>query len=435
VALAYLIVSLVGAAFTLNAHRPRLRQSILVVPSFFAGWLTTELAVHHAVWQAAATVGFVWAGALETWPGWVALGVTLGSWAGLLVIVLRARGTGELVEAALAEGLDSGYRAVLGPADGTSPNRPVSRARLVVALPFSERGVEIVRDIRYAPGVGRRHFLDVYRPREPVTAAPVLLQVHGGGWVTGSKRHQARPLMLHLAAHGWICVTANYRLSPRATFPAHLVDLKLALRWVRDHVAELGGDPEFVAVTGGSAGGHLAALFALTANDPEYQPGFEAVDTSVRACVPFYGVYDFTGRFGGRGADGMGGFVEHVVLKKRVADDREAFEKASPISCVHPGAPPFMVVHGTHDSLAPVQEARGFVELLRSVSRAPVVYLELPGAQHAFEVFHSLRTEHVVRGVHRFLGFVHAAYVAQRMVPGSPAAAPGLDGRQRSESL
>src|SRR4029450_4266482 len=71
-----------------------------------------------------------------------------------------------------------------------------------------------------------------------------------------------------------------------------------ALRWIRERMAEYGGDPDFVVVTGGSAGGHLAALLALTPNDPEFQPGFEDVDTSVTACVPFYGVYDLGEGFG-----------------------------------------------------------------------------------------------------------------------------------------
>ena len=88
-------------------------------------------------------------------------------------------------------------------------------------------------------------------------SAPVLLQIHGGGWTIGDKRQQALPLMMHLSRRGWICVAANYRLSPRATFPEHLIDVKQALRWVRENIAEYGGDPGFVAITGGSAGGHL----------------------------------------------------------------------------------------------------------------------------------------------------------------------------------
>ena len=109
--------------------------------------------------------------------------------------------------------------------------------------------------------------------------------------------------MLHLAAEGWVCVAANYRLSPRAVFPDHLVDCKQALAWIREHIAEYGGDPDLICVTGGSAGGHLAAMAALTANEPQYQPGFESADTSVAACVPFYGVYDFTALFEGPGLE------------------------------------------------------------------------------------------------------------------------------------
>jgi acetyl esterase/lipase len=366
--------------------------------------------VHHVVWQAVATIGFIWAGALSGWLGWVGLGVTVVSWVGLIVLTLRARDTREVMEQALAFGLGAKYETGLSSPPEGAERPPKARTRLALAVPLAHGRVEVARNIRYAPGAGRRHLLDVYRPRREVVGAPVLVQVHGGAWVMGDKRQQALPLMHHLAASGWVCVAPNYRLSPRATFPDHLVDLKRSLGWVRAHIAEFGGDPEFVAVTGGSAGGHLAALLALTANVVDYQPGFTEVDTSVRACVPFYGIYDFTGRFGGRGADGMGGFIERVVIKKRVDEDPDAFEQASPMSHVDAGAPPFMVVHGTHDSLAPVTGARAFTAALRSVSRAPVVYAELPGAQHAFEVFHSLRTEHAVDGVARFLHVVHAQY-------------------------
>ena len=418
--LAFLIVSLIGAAFTFNAHRPRLLQSPLVVPSFFAGWFTTELAVHHLVWQVVATIAFVWAGALSGVLGWIALVITLASWAGLIVISLRARHTGEVMDTAL-EAAFHGVRWHTSEPDATGPRTHLSAAQLVLAWPRRHRDVEVLRDIQYAPGAGRKHCLDVYRPRAGVTDAPVLLQIHGGAWVTGDKRQQGLPLMYHLAARGWLCVSANYRLSPRATFPDHLIDVKLALRWVREHAPEYGGNPAFVAVTGGSAGGHLAALLALTPNDVEYQGGFEDVDTAVQACVPLYGVYDFTGRFGGRGADGLGGFAERVILKKRVADDPAAFEKASPIDQVRADAPPFLVVHGTHDSLAPVLAARAFAETLRAVSRMPVGYAELPGAQHAFEVFHSLRADQVVLRIGRFLDIVHGAW----------AGVPGSDGQTR----
>jgi acetyl esterase/lipase len=102
----------------------------------------------------------------------------------------------------------------------------------------------------------------------------------------------------------------------------------------------------------------------------------------------------------------MQGFLERFVLKRPLATHRLDWERASPVFRVHEDAPPFFVVHGTHDSLAPVEGARHFVEVLREVSRQPVCYAEIPGAQHAFELFHSLRTRHVVLGIERFLAWV-----------------------------
>jgi hypothetical protein len=104
-------------------------------------------------------------------------------------------------------------------------------------------------------------------------------------------------------------------------------------------------------------------------------------------------------------------FVERLVLKKKLAEDRDAFEQASPLHHITPDAPPFFVVHGTHDSLLAVSDARAFATRLREVSRAAVAYAELRGAQHAFELFHSPRTHHVIRGVHRFLGTVYSEYL------------------------
>jgi len=197
-------------------------------------------------------------------------------------------------------------------------------------------------------------------------------------------------------------------LSPKATFPDHIIDVKRALAWVQEHIAEYGGDPSFVAISGGSAGGHLAALAALTPNEPAYQPGFEHVDTSVDACVPLYGVYDFTNRYK-QWDDGFEKWLlARSVMKVRLADDPAAYERASPMSQVNETAPPFFVIHGSNDRLVPVAEARHFVESLRQRSKAPVVYAELPGAQHAFEIFHSLRTGHAVEAIGRFLTAIYA---------------------------
>jgi acetyl esterase/lipase len=283
---------------------------------------------------------------------------------------------------------------------------------------FRRRGVRVLRGVEYAR-VGRvRLKLDVYMPTAPaVQPRPAIVQVHGGGWIIGSRREQGIPLLMHLAAAGWVGFNIDYRLSPRATFPDHLVDVKRAIAWVREHAAEYGADPGFVAVTGGSAGGHLSALAALTADDPTLQPGFEDADTSVAACVPFYGVYDFLDE------DGLHLPLLHRVLERAVfkatrAEAPGRFRDASPVHRIHPDAPPTFVVHGERDSLVPVEEARRFVAKLREVSREPVLYAEMKGGQHAFDVVPSWRTVPVIEAIQRFLATVYR-------LTGQPAARRG----------
>jgi acetyl esterase/lipase len=238
----------------------------------------------------------------------------------------------------------------------------------------------------------------------------------GGAWVIGNKQGQAYPLMSHLAERGWVCVAINYRLSPRNRWPAHIVDVKRAIWWVRQHIAGYGGDPDFIAVTGGSAGGHLCSLAALTPGAPEWQPGFEDADTSVAAALPFYGVYDLIDE------ERLGNHGLYPLLRRRVfrvsrRDHPEVYEAASPLHRVHPGAPPFFLTHGVNDSLVPVEQGRLFATRLRSMSQAPVVYAELPGAQHAFDVFGSPRAHAAAEAAAAFLGFVYGRYLEGATVP------------------
>lgn len=387
---AYLVVSINGAAYTLNAHRPARSSRLLFGWSFFASWITIELAPFHLIWQVVATALFARKGALRTRPGQVGLLLTLASWAGLAAAVRQSYRSRQEIREALRD---------LRHDEPESATVPVSVRRHLV---FGRAGG---RDLR----------MDVHAPAAaaaPGERRPVVVQVHGGGWVLGFKDRQGQLLMRRLAQRGWVCCNVDYRLSPMATFPDHLVDVKRAIAWIRDHADELGIDPTFVAVTGGSAGGHLTALTALTANRPDLQPGFEDADTSVQAAVPFYGVYDFTNRNGAWPPDTVSRFLAPVVMKADPAEDPERYRLASPLDQVHPDAPPFLVVHGDLDVLAPVEDARDFVERLRVVSAEPVYYLELHGAQHAFETFASIRANAVVDAAARFLQAVRAAHVA-----------------------
>ena len=170
---------------------------------------------------------------------------------------------------------------------------------MIPPLAFVTRGVRRTRGVKFAEledGTNLR--LDVYRPADDDPTDdilhPAVIQVHGGGWLAGSRYEQGIPLLNHLASIGWVGFNIDYRLSPQATWPDHIVDVKRAIAWVRENAGELGIDPEMICITGGSAGGHLTALAGLTINDPALQPGFEESDTTVAAAVPFYGVYDLT---------------------------------------------------------------------------------------------------------------------------------------------
>jgi acetyl esterase/lipase len=423
---AYLAVSLLGASFVINAFRP-LRNPVFAVPSFFAGWYTGELPVWHVVWQAAATVAFGLAGAFGHWPGWLGLGVAVSSWAGLGVLALNGHGARGVFARAEEE-------MPLPPAQGRELPRHGGETmwrfpRLVYPLPRPVRSVRVVRNVDYAGDAKRSHRLDIIRRRvDPPHRAPVLVHVHGGAWMVGNKREQGFPLMYELARHGWVCVTVNYRLSPRATWPDHVVDCKRAVAWVRSHIAEYGGDPGFIAVTGGSAGGHLSALVALSAGDRSFQPGFEDEDTSVDACVPLYGVYDMTGGRGrikspnARYDDGLIRLLERQVFKRHFDENPKIFEDASPIYRVRPDAPPFFVIHGSNDTLVPVTSARRFVEELRSVSKSPVLYAELPQTQHAFDVLPSVRSAHAVAAIVRFLESVRHHTLGSRQTAADDSA-------------
>jgi acetyl esterase/lipase len=407
VPLLFLVVSVIGLLFTLNALRP-LPFEPTSVAAFFGGWLTSELPVHHFVWQLVATVAFVAAGALDGTAGWVGLGLTAVSWAGLAVLVHRGRQAESVLEEVLTRGLGEGYReripAQLSTAE--SGDNPVAAADPAVPVPDPE--VEAIKHVPYAPDGIKAHRLDIYRNRNRTSGCPCSSTSTAAAGSSATSGSRVLPLMLHLAAHGWLCVTINYRLSPKATFPDHLVDVKQAIAWVREHAHEYGGDPELPGHLRGQR--RRAPLLPRRphARRPLLPAGFEDADTSVDACVPIYGVYDFLNRDGLRGEGFTRFLLQRQVMKVPFDAHREEYERASPMDRVHGEAPPFLVVHGANDSLVPVAEARRFVELLRAESSAPVLYAELPGAQHAFEVFRSLRTAHVVDAIARFLAVMYA---------------------------
>ena len=400
------------AALALNAVRP-LPGRWAGIPAFALGWPVSELAPHllsATLLDTAAELSVRRRSSAPSTTGLVAAAASAGL---LAYSIAAARRVGTELDDALRESIGENYLTDLdlpGPVDLTIPRGAIARP-----FRFRQHDVEVIRHVPYTEG-GRRAQLDIYRPRDvDLSGAPVLIQIHGGGWTIGTKEQQGLLLMNRMAQRGWICVAMNYRLAPKHPFPAQIIDVKKTIAWTRENIAAYGGDPSYLVVTGGSAGGHLSALAALTPGEPEYQPDFESADTSVAGCVPFYGVYDLAGLNGEKHAVAMRDyFLGPRVFKKNPATHLDDFIKASPLTHVSPDAPDFFVLHGALDSLVDVRQARTFVEKLKTESKATVTYAEFPATQHAFEVFGSIRSHHVIKAVERWLLHHRTAFLSRQ---------------------
>jgi acetyl esterase/lipase len=374
------------AAGTLFALSPVRRPRPLARLSYFVGLVVNELPFVAFYCLLLSTLLAFGQGDIDTPGAWAAVGLAAATTAGLAVVALRGWRDGAAVEHAMIEGLGAGWRAAIDADLAARLRRRLPLARILLRPFFRRRGdVARVANIRYGDA-GRRNRLDVYRHRSHPSGAPVLIHLHGGSYQGGRKNSQSLPLLYRLASQGWVCISANYRLRPAAQHPDHLIDLKKVIVWVREHGHEFGADPATLFVAGSSAGGHMAALAALTPGDPAFQPGFEGADTSVTAAICLNAYY---GAYYGQGPE------------------------SSPLSRITPDAPPFFLAHGDQDTMVPVAAARQFADTLRGTSANPVVYAELHGGQHAFDLFHSLRFEAIVDAIEAFAAWVRSRQQTQ----------------------
>jgi acetyl esterase/lipase len=349
----YVITTGLVAIYVLFAVAPpRPRRSSPLRLSFWLGFMVNELPFVAFYVLAASTALAIAQGDIGNPVGWIGLGLAVLATAGLVVVVLRATRTGRVVDdALLAAGLDR-----------RTPHRLPLR---IFFWPFAvpHPGIERVSNIAYGDA-GRANLLDVYRAKRRSGLGPTFVHLHGGAFRVGRKSREARPLFHRLAREGWICISANYRL--RTRYADQLEDVRKVLAWVREHGPEHGADPNVVVLAGSSAGGHLAAMTALE-------------DPSVAAVVSLYGYYGPVGT-----------------------------DRVSPMTFEGEGAPSFFVAHPDRDTLVVVADARRFVASLRKGSDNPVVYAELPGAQHGFDFFYSIRFEAVIDGIEAFAESVRA---------------------------
>lgn len=385
----FLVIAATMFVLVLTATRPPLtHRSAAYRPPWFPVMLVTELAPALL----GATVAFgalgVWVGAWDGPVGVVAAILAVLSASGLAFLIWRAGRTGRaLSSAAKSLGADS-------------PRSRINWLQVLVPNPYRiPNELSVVEGVEYTPGFK----LDVYRlsdgSDEP---APVLVYVHGGSWSGGNRRQQGRPMLHSFALRGWATVSIDYPLVPDATFPEPLVGVHGAIAWVRSNAADFGFDTRRIVVAGGSSGAHLASLAALTDDHPTWGAR-EVGDEPIAAAVGFYGVYDLLDRHDIRDAWPI---VSQGLLKADLVQEPDKFRAASPIDQVHEDAPPFLVLHGDHDSLVPLAESRYFADALREASRRSVTFVPVPGATHAFDAVPSLRTQLVLSSVSAMLDSV-----------------------------
>lgn len=244
-------------------------------------------------------------------------------------------------------------------------------------------GVRAWRDVVYQTVTGYRpQIVDIYVPAGK-GPHPLILYIHGGGWMGGHTRHSGAladfpRVLAALAAEGFTVASLEYRLSGEARFPAQLQDANAALRFLRAHAAQYAIDPARVGVWGGSAGGHLTALTALTCRDTTLDPA-ATQDLCVQAAVTWYGVFDFSAMREATDAGGAG----NKLLGCAGLCDAAALRKVSPVTYIDAKDPPFLLIHGTEDKVVPVDQSRIGEAALRQAG-VPVEAIYIEGVDHSF---------------------------------------------------
>ena len=359
---------------------------------YLAAFVVNEQPILAAYWLGAATLLAAAQGDLRGAAGCTIAAVAALMLTALVVLVLRARPARSVIDQALDIGIGSGWRAGTGGLSAGALTLRKAWARYLWPLHVRRLDVRRMANIPYG-SAGRANLLDLYRGRRGLAAGdlrPVLIHLHGGAFVSGRKNREGLPLIYRLASRGWICLSPSFRLRPAAQWPDHLVDVKKVIAWIRTHGPEYGADPDRIFLAGASSGAQLAAVAALTPGDPRFQAGFEETDTSVLAAISLYGHY------------GSGDAPRSAPL-------------SSPLAYIRPDAPPFFIAHGDSDTVLPASAAREFAAALRARSRGAVVYAELPGAQHQFDLHHSIRCTALTNGIEAF-----AAWVLQNAVVACP---------------
>lgn len=246
-------------------------------------------------------------------------------------------------------------------------------------------GVKLLKDLEYGRADGRAMWLDLYLPEKGQEPRPLLIWVHGGAWMAGSKNDPSPAL--RFTADGYAVVHVGYRLSQEAKFPAQIHDCKAAIRWLRANARTYNLDPNKFVAWGGSAGGHLVALLGTTGGAAELEGHVNDLKESsrVQAVVDWFGPTDFL-QIGNAQSDlqhNAPDSPESKLIGGPVLENKDKAAKASPISYVRKDAPPFLIMHGDRDRIVPFNQSELLYAALKKAG-VDVTFVPVKGAGHGF---------------------------------------------------
>jgi acetyl esterase/lipase len=246
-------------------------------------------------------------------------------------------------------------------------------------------GVKVLRNLEYGHGSGRAMLLDLYLPESTDKPLPLIIWIHGGAWMSGSKDSPSPAL--RFTTDGYAVAQVGYRLSQEAKFPAQLYDCKAAVRWLRANASKYGLDTNKFVAWGASAGGHLVALLGTTGGVAELEGNVNDLKESsrVQAVVDWFGPTDFL-HIGEPESDlkhNAPDSPESRLIGGPLLEHKDLAAQASPITYVSKDAPPFLIMHGDHDRTVPFNQSELLFGALKKAG-VDVTFIPVKGAGHGF---------------------------------------------------
>ncbi len=246
-------------------------------------------------------------------------------------------------------------------------------------------GVKVLKDLEYGQASGRAMLLDLYLPEKADKPLPLIIWIHGGAWLAGSKDGPSPAL--RFTANDYAVAQVGYRLSQEAKFPAQIHDCKAAVRWLRANAAKYNLDSNKFAAWGGSAGGHLVALLGTSGGVAELEGSVNNLKESsrVQAVVDWFGPTDFL-HIGDAESDirhNSPDSPESKLIGGAILENKDKAAKASPITYVSKDAPPFLIMHGDRDRTVPFNQSERLYAALKKAG-LDATFIPMKGAGHGF---------------------------------------------------